>query len=111
MGDAPDRGRGDEALRPASPTTQWQGEADDEIRQVARLFDEAALWLTRVPEGPLRSQLHHTLERYQRTLREWDDRAPSDAQRAILLQGAKIVRSAIARATFAPDGSASVRRR
>ncbi len=88
--------------RSSSATESGTHEFGPEQRQVARLLDEAAQWMARVPQGPLREQLKLTLDRYQRNVRDWEDCPPSDAQKAILLQGVQILRSAIARATLTP---------
>ncbi len=83
------------------PAASAAQEACSDHKQAANLLGEAAQWMARVPHGPLRQELQQTLERYRRTLRDWEQRPPSDAQRAILLQGVQILRSAIARATRA----------
>jgi hypothetical protein len=85
-------------LRPrGSEPLDLEANPGDEAKRVAHLIEEAAVWLSRVPSGPLRRDFELTLERYRRAAREWDER--SSTQRSILLQCIHSLRSAIARST------------
>jgi hypothetical protein len=79
----------------AAGRAPFQPTVDDDAQRLGYWLDEASQWLTRVPDGPLRTELASTLQRYRRSLSEWAYRTPSDTQRSILVHGVQILRRAI----------------
>ena len=87
--------------RPGSGTrarATVEGDASTEdAAELLRQLDEAALWLGRIPAGPLRRELKLTMERYRRAVQEWARCGPAPVRGPMLVQGVRVLRSAIAR--------------
>jgi hypothetical protein len=79
----------------------------EDAAEVLRRLDEAALWLARVPAGPLQRELKLTVERYRRAIREWARSGPAPVRGRMLAQGVRVLRSAIARSVADPDPGGS----
>jgi hypothetical protein len=75
--------------------------------EILRQLDEAALWLGRLPAGPLHRELKLTLERYRQTAAEWARSGLPPMRRRMLLKCVGMLRSAIARSVVDLDPAGS----